>query len=328
MIPFLIFLLAGFQTNVAPNDSCFFTKSLWFVQAYGRTEVSYAKIDKQIKSKLALAMARGRELSPEDVKDWVSPEIFRKVAGKDDRISDADLTRALASMVPETRKKLAPELREYADYLTTTFDMIEPEHHASMDQLSDWIAKNWQPSSTLHVISTCTGNSRRSILGATMGNLAATYYGLDNVRFHSGGTTPSAFNKRTINTLKEIGFRVEPTGEEAERGDPSLPNDIFTVAWGEGMECLEFSKTYNDPSNPSSGFAAILVCNEADTDCPVLPGAALRVSMIFLDPKSYDDGPYESKKYAERRDDICRTLLAIMANARRKIQGTIQDSGN
>lgn len=321
MIVFLILFIAGFQSNVASNDFGFFAKSLWFVQAYGRSEDSSAKIDKQVKSNLALALAKGRELSMSDVKDWISPEVFRSFAGKDDRISESELTAALAAAVPQSRRNLNPELREYADYLTTTFDMIEPDHFASMDQLSEWIAKNWQPNSKLHVISTCTGNSRRSILGATMGNLAATYYGLDNVRFYSGGTIPSAFNKRTIATLKEIGFRVEPTGEEAQRGDPNLPNDKFTVVWGEGMQATEFSKTYDDPSNPKSGFAAILVCGEADTDCPVVPGASLRISMIFLDPKSFDDGLYEGRKYAERRDDIGRTFLAVMANANRKIQG-------
>lgn len=152
-----------------------------------------------------------------------------------------------------------------------------------------------------------------------MGNLAAAYYGFDNIRFHSGGTTPSAFNKRTIATLKEIGFQIEPTGEEAERGDPKVPNTKYRVAWGKGMEEIEFSKSYKDKSNPQSGFAAILVCTEADAECPIVVGASVRISMTFLDPKSYDDSIFETKKYAERRDDIGRTFLAVMANARRKI---------
>jgi arsenate reductase len=38
--------------------------------------------------------------------------------------------------------------------------------------------------------------------------------------------------------------------------------------------------------------------------------------MPYLDPKIYDGGAYESAKYAERRDDIGRLMLAVMAQAR------------
>ncbi len=60
------------------------------------------------------------------------------------------------------------------------------------------------------------------------------------------------------------------------------------------MEAIEFSKYYKDKSNPQSGFAAILVCNEADAECPVVPGASTRIFNDILDPKSYDDSVFES----------------------------------
>ena len=41
--------------------------------------------------------------------------------------------------------------------------------------------------------------------------------------------------------------------------------------------------------------------------------------MPYLDPKIYDDGAFESAKYAERRDDIGRLMLSVMAQARRRI---------
>jgi arsenate reductase len=59
-----------------------------------------------------------------------------------------------------------------------------------------------------------------------------------------------------------------------------------------------------------------MVCGEADAACPFVKGATLRVSMPYLDPKIYDDGAYEAAKYAERRDDIGRLMLAVMAQAR------------
>jgi arsenate reductase (thioredoxin) len=158
-----------------------------------------------------------------------------------------------------------------------------------------------------------------------MGNIAAAYYGMPEVRFHSGGTAPTAFNARTLNTLKEIGVEIEPTGKEAVRGEPRTANPVYRVRWGKpgktvgsSLEAIEFSKHYTDPANPRQGFAALMVCGEADAGCPFVKGATLRVSMPYLDPKIYDGSAYESAKYAERRDDMGRLMLSIMMQARRR----------
>lgn len=149
-----------------------------------------------------------------------------------------------------------------------------------------------------------------------MGNLAAADCGMPEVRFHSGGTAPTAFNPRTVEARKAIGYEIEPTGKEAARGEPKTENPVYRVSWCEGFEALEFSKHYGDPSNPRRGFAALMVCSEADEGCLMAKGATLRLSMPYLDPKIYDGGAYESAKYAERRDDIRRLLLAVMVQAR------------
>ncbi len=78
---------------------------------------------------------------------------------------------------------------------------------------------------------------------------------------------------------------------------------------------------YSDPANPHSGFAALMVCSEADAGCPFVKGASLRVSMPYLDPKVFDGSPFEAAKYAERRDDIGRLMLSVFVQARRKIAG-------
>ena len=100
--------------------------------------------------------------------------------------------------MPESRKRLNPKVVAHADLLTTSFDMIDEPHREAGEKLVDWIVKNYRPGQPLHVTVVCTGNSRRSILGATMGNIAAAYYGMPEIRFHSGGTAPTAFNPRTI----------------------------------------------------------------------------------------------------------------------------------
>jgi arsenate reductase (thioredoxin) len=85
------------------------------------------------------------------------------------------------------------------------------------------------------------------------------------------------------------------------------------------METVEFSKRYDDPSHRQEGFAALMVCDEADAGCPAVRGVSLRLSLPFADPKVYDDTPEESARYAERRDDIGRLMLDVMIQVRDRL---------
>ena len=158
--------------------------------------------------------------------------------------------------MPSSRQLLFPGIAAHLETLATTLDTIAEPHHSAGRKLAAWIAAS---NGGRSIIVVCTGNSRRSLVGALMGQAAAAYYGLPQVRFFSGGTAPSAFNPRTIRALQAIGFEIEPVGEEAPRGEPSLPNPKYRIWWGvtgSGFESIEFSKVYSDRSNPQSGFAA------------------------------------------------------------------------
>jgi len=294
-------------------------RALWLVQRFGTADAVDPANDQRVKGALFRALGKDGELTLSQLDGFIEPETFKKLAGSDDHISPDEIRKAVENAVPESRNRLLPTVRQHADLLTTTYDMIGETHRLAGQKLVDWIAKNYRPGKPLDVVVVCTGNSRRSILGATMGNIAAAYYGLPEIRFHSGGTAPTAFNSRTIVALKEIGVEVEPTGKEAGRGEPKTANPVHLVRWGTAdsashtaFESTEFSKLYSDPANPQSGFVALMVCGEADAACPVVKGAALRVSMPYLDPKIYDGGAYEAAKYAERRDDMGRLMLSVM----------------
>jgi arsenate reductase (thioredoxin) len=291
-------------------------RSLWLVQRHGTAEAWNSTNDQRVKAVLSKALAKDGAITLQELGGFMQPDAFKKLAGPDATLDPAETVRALEAATPESRTKLAPKLRAHADYLTTTFDMIDEKHREAGEKLAHWIAANYEPGEPRHVTVVCTGNSRRSILGSSMGNLAAAYYGIPEVRFHSGGTAPTAFNPRTVAALTAIGFEVEPTGKEAKRGEPKTENPVFRVSWGEGFETLEFSKHYGDATNPQKDFAALMVCSEADERCPFVKGATLRLSMPYLDPKIYDGGAYESAKYAERRDDIGRLMLSVMVQAR------------
>jgi hypothetical protein len=154
------------------------------------------------------------------------------------------------STIPDSRKRLLPAVAAHADYLTTTFDMIDEPHREAGEKLAAWIAANYQPGQSLHIILVCTGNSRRSILGSTLGNVAAAYYGMPDVHFHSGGTAPTAFNARTIACLKEVG--VESSRTAAKQHGASLPRRTpFTACAGAGRG-LPVQPQWRQPSSQNS----------------------------------------------------------------------------
>ena len=244
--------------------------------------------------------------------------------GGDERSNPRDVQQQVEAHVPASRLRLFPALAMHARMLTGGFDQIGDLHRERSRELVDWIVDNFRPGRPLEIIFICTGNSRRSVLGAVMGNVAASYYGLPEVRCYSGGTEPGAVNERTIATLKEIGIEFTPLGEEAPRGPEGIPNPVFNVRWGRpeedpSLETTEFSKRFDDQHNPRQGFAALLVCSEAEASCPAVSGAAVRIAIPYLDPKLYDDTESERRRYAERRDDIARLLLAVMLQARLRL---------
>jgi arsenate reductase len=324
-LPFLIVLilipLSARGHDRRPDNE--FLKVLWLVYEFGTPEAAEPANDVKTKAAIVDALRKNRILKPATVEGLMSPETFSRLAGDDGQLDPSEIEKLLSAHVPASRTTLLPRLASHARLLATGFDQIDETHRERSTELLEWIVKNYAPERPLSLLFVCTGNSRRSMLGSAMGNLAAAYYGLE-LRCYSGGTKPSAFNERTVATLQEIGFEVEVTGRHAERGPDGAPNPIYKVCWGNpvnglSLEMEEFSKRYDDLRNPSTGFAAVLVCSEADASCPTVKGAAIRIAMPCFDPKLYDDTELESRKYAERRDDLGRLMMAVMMQARLRL---------
>ena len=310
----------------APADAGPYVQALWLVHRYGTAEAIDPRNDVRTKATLAKAMAKDGSITLSKVKTLMDSSSLAKFAADGDRLKPDEVRKALEADTPASRGRLAAPVAAHAALLSTSFDMIDEPHRKAGEELLEWIVENYKPGQPLPVTFVCTGNSRRSILGATMGNVAASYYGLPEVRCYSGGTAPTAFNARTVKALREIGVEIEPAGQEAPRGEPATANPVYRVRWGQAgksddfaPETTEFSKHYADASNPQKGFAALMVCSEADAACPAVKGAGKRVSMPYLDPKIYDGSPFETAKYAERRDDIGRLMLAVMMQARQRL---------
>jgi len=293
---------------------------LWYAHHFASPEALTPGRDRSLKIKLISTLGKVPELPWDAVSDSFDKATFQRIAGGGNVLSLETMERAIRDKTPQSRMDLHAKTRQHADLLTTQFDLIEEQHRKPAAELVEWIVKNYLPGRPLGVITICTRNTRRSMLSATMGNVAAAYYGFTDLHFSSGGTAPDAFNPRTIAALKEIGVEIEPTGKEAPRGKEDRENPIYRVRWSKGQEAVEFSKKYTDAQNPQSGFAAILVCSEADTACPKVEGANVRIPLPYLDPKAFDGAPFEAAKYAERRDDVGRFMLSVLMQARRRLE--------
>ena len=224
---------------------------------------------------------------------------------------------------PELQSKTFPAITNHLKSIATDGKSIATIHEIAQKELAKVIVEQYKSGNELSIILICTGNSRRSMMGAAMGNASAAYLGLSDLRFYSGGTTPSAFNSRSIRALKEIGFKIEPTGEKAKIISKGEDNPFYQVSWvkDQGWNCIEFSKHYSDPKNPQKDFIALMVCDEADSTCPVvIMGATKRIPVPFADPKAFDGKPEEAAKYSERRDDIGRFMLSTLAITKEQLK--------
>ncbi|MGB3049896.1 MAG: hypothetical protein WBB42_02790 [Polyangiales bacterium] len=200
-----------------------------------------------------------------------------------------------------------PRLEAYISRALLHIDEIPDERKRALREVSAFIAAKRRAGQVAELTFICTHNSRRSQMGQLWAAAAAAHFGIDRVRTHSGGTEVMAFNPRAVAAMQRAGFVIESPG-----GD----NPCCEVAFDEDgpvMEC--FSKTYDDPLNPGSGFAAVMTCSAADEACPVINGATLRAPICYEDPKVADGTPDEALAYDARCLQIATEMLYLFARA-------------
>lgn len=152
----------------------------------------------------------------------------------------------------------------------------------------------------------CTHNSRRSHLSQIWAQTIAYYFRLENVFCYSGGTEATALFPMVAETLTNTGFQINTISE----GN----NPIYSIKYAENAHSIiGFSKTYDDAFNPSSGFAAVMTCSQADGGCPFIAGAEKRVPITFDDPKAFDNTPQQAEKYQERSLQIASEMFYVFS---------------
>lgn len=132
----------------------------------------------------------------------------------------------------------------------------------------------------------------------------AYYHGVKDVFCYSGGTEATAMFPKIAETLQSQGFEVL----QLSAGD----NPVYAIKYtNEEMPIVCFSKVYDHPFNPKGQFAAIMTCDSADENCPVVFGASTRIPIKYDDPKAFDGTDLMDAKYAERSWEIGQEMFYV-----------------
>lgn len=214
-----------------------------------------------------------------------------------------------AGAAPVHPEKLNEKLRLYVAARSEEFGDIPDQRRSQLHKLTACIRDTAEGDRRARLVFICTHNSRRSQMCQIWAATAAAYYGVGEVEVYSGGTEVTAFNGRAVAALRRAGFAIDVP--------KATQNPRYRVRFqdaGAELEC--FSKTYRDSANPKADFCAVMTCSVADKECPIVQGAAKRLSLPFDDPKAFDGTPQETAKYDERCQQIARELLFVFSEVR------------
>jgi arsenate reductase len=138
----------------------------------------------------------------------------------------------------------------------------------------------------IRVLFLCTGNSARSIIGASL----LRQIGGADFDVHSAGTHPKGINPYTVRVLEPLGIDLS-----AER---SKSVDEFT---GQSFDYV------------------ITVCDAAAEQCPVLPGAPERIHWSLVDPAAVEGSDGEKLAAFQRTlREMRARLTTFVSRARRR----------
>jgi len=208
--------------------------------------------------------------------------------------------------------KLIKQLDNYSEEVVQEFGLIPEERKQVLMDIGRYIYEERTAGESVQLTVICTHNSRRSHMGQLWMEVAAVWFGIDQVSAFSGGTETTAFNSRAVDALQRAGFRIKKVNNAQ---NPTYEGH-YLRGFGKKEPLLMYSKTYDDRQNLASDFAAIMVCSEADESCPVVPGAEFRAAVPFEDPRYYDDTASEELKYDETVRGIAREMFYVMHYAK------------
>ena len=200
------------------------------------------------------------------------------------------------------------KIREIIAQLST--EIISEERKRILQPLIEFISSKISKNEEVRLNFICTHNSRRSHLSQIWAQTMANYYQIENVFCYSGGTEATAMFPKVVETLRNQGFEILKLSE--------TENPVYAVKFAENEHAVIcFSKKYDDDFNPKSEFAAILTCDSADENCPIVYGAEARIPIKYEDPKKSDGTPEMNETYFNRSLEIATEMKFVFENLRK-----------
>ncbi|WP_067145287.1 arsenate-mycothiol transferase ArsC [Pseudotamlana agarivorans] len=187
---------------------------------------------------------------------------------------------------------------------TFNVESISQERKETLQPLIDFIQAKVNAKQDIRINFICTHNSRRSHLSQVWAQTLAYHFNIEKVFCYSGGTEATALFPVVAETLKNTGFEIETLSENK--------NPVYSIKYTNNAHpIIGFSKKLDAPFNPTSEFAAIMTCSQADGGCPFIAGAEKRIPITFEDPKAFDGTPQQAEKYNERSIQIATELYYV-----------------
>lgn len=187
---------------------------------------------------------------------------------------------------------------------------ISEERKITLQPLIDFVQQKMDEEKDININFICTHNSRRSHLSQIWAQAGAAYFNIPNVHCYSGGTEETALFPKVAETLVNQGFNIFKIAD----GN----NPVYAIRYDDdSLPVIGFSKRYDSTFNPTTGFAAIMTCSQADGGCPFIAGAEKRIPITFEDPKISDNTAQESQVYAERSLQIASEMFYFFSKIKK-----------
>ena len=183
---------------------------------------------------------------------------------------------------------------------------ISKARKSSLQPLIDFVQQKVNNQEDVNINFICTHNSRRSHLAQVWAQAAASHFNIPKVYCYSGGTEETALYPKVAEILSNQGFNIFKITENN--------NPVFVIKYDDNvLPIIGFSKKYDNPFNPTSAFAAIMTCSQADGECPFITGAEKRIPIPFEDPKVSDNTGHQTEVYTKRSFTIATEMFYIFS---------------
>ena len=147
---------------------------------------------------------------------------------------------------------------------------------------------------TNNIVFLCTHNSRRSQLCQVWGSILSKIYNID-LKFNSAGTEKTEVYKTIFYCFSNVGIEIKDS--KIFYGDLSLS------LHSKVLEEIQSDK-----------FMSIMTCSDAEKSCPSDSRSIRNISMIYQDPKIFDNTEKEREDYSNTSKLIAKELNYIIKN--------------